>query len=539
VLIGQTYLGFGDHEQARAHLRAALKQDPRVRRAHYYLGMSAVLAEGPAGLDEAAPEFREELKLAPSDVLTHLNLGAALVEGRRYPEALPHLERAARADPPRADALTYLGRCQLALNQPGQAVASLSRAVELARAQGATEAQLASVQYQLGVALRTLGRPEEAAPHFAAAERHLGERADESRVRMARYLADVPDPQAGPAAAASLLDTPPLGELTPAQRKALRGRVTSALARANLNLGILEARARRFAEAAELFEEASRVDPGFPQVQYSLGVARFNAQQYDKAVEPLSRALAASGQDADLRRMLALASLETRAYAKAADLLKDDPQRERDPSLQYAFAMALVRSDRAAEATPLFSRLIKEHEDSAELSVLLGQAYAQQGDFPAAIEALTRALKLKADVAEANATLGEIYLRQGRLDEAEQALRGELKARPDDARSQLNLAITLDAQHRPEEALPLLRRLAASKPEGGDAHYLLGKVLLGQGAAEEALSHLEEAARLSPEDANVRYQLGQAYQKLGKPEKASEQFEIFRQLKEKRRGSSQ
>src|SRR5258708_30498771 len=35
VLIGRTYRDFGDHERARAELRAALKQDPRVRRAHY------------------------------------------------------------------------------------------------------------------------------------------------------------------------------------------------------------------------------------------------------------------------------------------------------------------------------------------------------------------------------------------------------------------------------------------------------------------------------------------------------------------------
>ena len=66
---------------------------------------------------------------------------------------------------------------------------------------------------------------------------------------------------------------------------------------------------------------------------------------------------------------------------------------------------------------------MRTHGESAELSVFLGQAHAQQGDFAAAIESLDRALKLKPDVAEASATLGVIYLRQGKLPEAETALR--------------------------------------------------------------------------------------------------------------------
>ena len=54
----------------------------------------------------------------------------------------------------------------------------------------------------------------------------------------------------------------------------------------------------------------------------------------------------------------------------------------------------------------------------------------------------------------------------------------------------------------------------------------------------EALEHLEAAVRLAPEDPNIHYQLGQAYQKLGRADRAQEQFETFRQLKEKRRGGA-
>jgi tetratricopeptide (TPR) repeat protein len=330
----------------------------------------------------------------------------------------------------------------------------------------------------------------------------------------------------------------PLTGLTPPQRLDLERRVTAELARAYLNLGVMQTQSQRFSRAAELFEEAVALDPDFPQVQYSLGVAQFNARRFDKAAGPLARALAARPEDAGLRRMLAMAWLNTEAYDKAAALLRDDPGRDADPSLQFAYGLALARTDHPAEAQSVFAKLLARHGDSAEVRVVLGQASAQQGDFDAAIQDLTEALHLKADVPEANATLGIIYLKQGRLAEAEGALRAELEARPGDAKSQNALATVLDLMGRPEEALPLLRRVLESNPDFADARYLLGKILLAQGDAVQAVEHLEAAARVAPEDANIHYQLGRAYQKLGRTELAQQQFEVFRQLKDKQRRSA-
>jgi tetratricopeptide (TPR) repeat protein len=324
---------------------------------------------------------------------------------------------------------------------------------------------------------------------------------------------------------------PSLASLPAPRRLELKRRVRAVLARAYLNLGVIQAKSERFAPAAELLEKSAEMDPDLPQVQYSLGVAYFNGGRFDKATAPLSRALAASPRDASLKRMLAMAWLNTKAYDKAAELLRDDAQVNADPSLQFAYGLALVKSDRAAEAERVFSQLVARHGDSAELSVLLGQAYAQQGEFDSARESLRRALQLKPGVAEANATLGEIYLRQGRLAEAEEAFRAELREHSGDVPSQQNLAIVLDAEQRAAEAIPLLRRVVTSEPERATARYLLGKILLAQGDATAALEHLEAAARQAPEDAKIRYQLGQAYQRLGRPELAEQQFELFRQLK--------
>jgi Flp pilus assembly protein TadD len=405
-------------------------------------------------------------------------------------------------------------------NPPSVALEGTLRAAEIHLRNGEREAAEAAYRTALPLAWRLIGWLE-------VADGRLPE-AKEAFRRASGQSAEEPDRDG---------QVSPVRDLAPAERSELRRRLRSALAQSYLNLGVLQAQGEHFAAAADLLETAALVDPDFPQVQYALGVAYLNARSYDKAKEPLRRALAAKPQDASLRRMLALACLNTEGYEKAAELLRDDAERERDPSLQYAYGLALVRSDHAAEAQEVFAKLVAQYGDSAEVNVILGQAHAQQGDFDAATLDFEHALQRKPEVAEAHAALGVIYLKQGRLAEAEEALRAELAVRPGDLQSASNLATVLDLQGRPEDALVFLRFVLQAKPDHKDARYLLGKILLAKGEASLAVTHLEAAARLSPDDANVRYQLGKAYQKLGRQAEAEREFEAFRAVKEKRRGT--
>jgi protein O-GlcNAc transferase len=301
---------------------------------------------------------------------------------------------------------------------------------------------------------------------------------------------------------------------------------------------VMLAQANKFGRAAEVLEMAAEIDRVFPQVQYSLGVAYFNSQQYHKAAAAFTRALEQHADDPAARRMLALSSLNAEDYPRAAELLRDDPMRASDPSLQYAYGLALVRSNRAQEARDIFSRVLAEHPDVPELNVVLGQVYAAQGDYDAAVKSLLRAIELKKDVLDAHATLGVIYLKQGRLAEAADALKAELAGQPADTKTRLTLATVLDLDGRSDEALAELRTIVAARPMFGEARYLLGKILLARGAAADALTHLEVAEKLSPDLANVHYQLGQAYQRLGRPELAAREFELFQRLKDKQRGGT-
>ena len=534
ILIGRTWRDYGEYARAREALQRAIEQDPRVPRARFYLGTVELLDRGRGAVEEAIERFREESRIAPEDPVNSLYLGMVQVDARRFEEALPSLELAVESESTRPNALHHLGRALLGLDRPREAAAALERAIGLAEGgyAGSFNAnQMESLHYQLALALRRAGDETGAKPHFEAAERFSVALAESSRDRMSNYLdGHGKEPSAGVVGLSVFSETPVSG-LPPEVREQLERTTRTTLARASFNLGVMATQARRFVRAADHFEQAATLHPGFPRVHYSLGVARFNAGRFDRATAPLSKALEETPGDPALRRMLALAWLNAEVYDRAAELLATDPARAADRSLQYAYGLALVRSGRTAEAQPIFDRLLAEHADWPELNVLLGQAAAQEGDFDAAVEHLERAIELRPDVVEAQATLGNIYLRQGRLAEAGAALRAELAAHPADHRSRYVLATVLELDNQPQAALREVELVLAAEPDFADAGYLRGKILLEDGRVEEAAAQLLAAAELAPEDPNIRNQLGQAYRKLGDREKAREQFEIFQRLK--------
>jgi tetratricopeptide (TPR) repeat protein len=538
VLIGRTYRDFEQPQRAAAAFARALQMDPRVRRAHYYLGTLALLDKDGPRLDEAIAELRRELATYPQDEAARLYLGMALVEAKRFDEALPSLVEFGRSERPQVEALFYLGRGLLGLDRPGEAVEPLRRALALAPSQGSDEARLEGIEYQLALALRRSGAESEAAEHFAAAERTSGKLAQRSKDRLARYLSNVPEPEAGASLALSTFAATSIDAFAPAQRDELRLEVKTALARTYLNLAVMRLQSGELPRAIALLAPAEQLDPELPGLQRAIGVAQFNAQHHEAAIAPLTRALAREPGDPELTRLLALAHLQTGGFAKAAELLAGDPQRARDPALQYAYALSLVRSDQPEAAQQVFTQLLSEHAEWPELHVLLGQAYAGQADFDAAIAALQHALRLSPTVAEAHLTLGTIYLRQGKLPEAEQELRAELVHHPRDLQARHQLATVVDLAGRPDEAIPLLEGVLADVPGFADARYMLGKILLAKGDAQHAAAQLRSAAELAPKDANIRYQLGQAYQKLGQADLARQQFDLYRELKRGERGGA-
>src|SRR5262249_16757337 len=159
--------------------------------------------------------------------------------------------------------------------------------------------------------------------------------------------------------------------------------------------------------AARWLGRAAELTPDYPNVQFALGTAWFNGGGLGPASPPPPRAGWTPGGGAAAGGGVGGGGFVEQSCdgggagtggGRGGAGRRDDPGRGDDAALQYAYGVALVRSDHAAEAEAVFSKLLQTHHDNAPLNVVLGMAYAEQGDRDAAIQALQRALKIDPQV---------------------------------------------------------------------------------------------------------------------------------------------
>lgn len=530
-LVGRTYRDSSAFDRARVHLEEALALDPTLSRARYYLGTVAIADQGLAGLPEARRWFAASLEHDADDPMALLYYGLALAEGRSFEEALGPLEAAKVWAPTRLDAMRYLGRSLLGLERHDEAIATLQEALEWAEHVEARPRQISGIRFQLASALRQVGREKEALAQFAEARALSETLVQEERNRFDDYVAGLADLEG----LREVADLPAVAAAN--EKKATREegeartRIMALTARAYMDLGVLQVRARRFPRAVVSFERAERLDPKLEGLAHALGAARFNTGDFAGAGEALARAGVATSDDPAPRRMLGMAWLNAGRWSEAAALLAVDPERQSDPRLAYAYALASARSGAADEAQAVLRDLLLRHDDWPDLHVLMGQAQSQDGDDTAARSAFERAVALDRSVAGAHVGLGMIHLRRGELEAAERAFRAELASHPTDVQARYRLAVVLELAQRSDEALEALEQVLAAQPSFADARYLTGKVLVAGGAFARAVPHLEAAAALAPEDANIRYQLALALQRSGQSERAREAMAAYRSLK--------
>ena len=169
------------------------------------------------------------------------------------------------------------------------------------------------------------------------------QRTESGRDALERFMQDTADAPGAQSTAMLPLDPGGFGTLPRDARQELGRRVASTLAGVYLNLGIMQAQAERFARAAEFFEETAAIDAAFPQRAVLARRRLFQRATVRQSGRRADACALDRPGNADARRMLALASLNIDDFAKAAELLRDDPQRDTDPSLQFAYGVALVR----------------------------------------------------------------------------------------------------------------------------------------------------------------------------------------------------
>lgn len=307
---------------------------------------------------------------------------------------------------------------------------------------------------------------------------------------------------------------------------------------AHANLAVVLVRLGRTEEAVRAYEEALRLAPGLVPVRLNLGILHYRTGRFEAAIEVFERVLRDQPGSIQASQLcgLSLSALgrDEEAIARLAPTLDAAPP---DPAVLYSLGLGYLRLGRAGFRA-ILERLASLPAGRPALHLLQGQAFLRDQNYEAALEELQSAAKLNPDLPRLHFSLGVAHSLLGQNREAIAALEVAVARYPRDTTAIYYLADAqakdgnfTEARRRVEESL----RLDPKSPEvTGLLGGLLGKILLREGRAAEAVGLLETAVRTPGKtsvDHDLHYNLARAYQQLGRREEAARQFAEVQRLK--------
>lgn len=532
ISLGRAYRNGGFVERAVEELKRAVALDPTEPQVHYFLGLAYLGRDGDAGFPQAAPEFRAELKRNPNDYRSHYLLGYILLKQHNLVAAEHELKRAAALDLRSPDPLIYLGQLYFETNRPGQAEETLRKAIALTGNISRNDYQISRAHYLLGRILLQKGNTEE-----GKQEMRTSSELSKKSIQLARQRISGDAPNiAGEELSGQERDSAiPPEELKRAE--AYIGAIKPAIADSYNNLGVIAAGRKNFPLALNYFHTAAEWQPSLETLDRNLGMAAFYANQFDQAVMPLQRHLRSHTTDTRARAALGLSLFALQRYADVRTTLRPiEAEVDADPGLKYAYAVSQLKSGDYNQGISRLRALESGDSDSADLHVLLGQAFAEQADWAAALQEYRKALAIDPKQARIHFLTGLAFIRQGSPSEGADEMRTALRLDPSDTSSKYHLAYALIELDKKDEARSLLLEVLQQDPKHADAYYQLGKMQLERGDTKAAISNLEAGTKFKPNSEYIHYQLAMAYRRDSRTEDARRELKLYQALKSRQRG---
>jgi tetratricopeptide (TPR) repeat protein len=519
-------------DQTLAELKKALAKDPKALSVHLLMGLSYLDRDSEGGFAEALPEFQAELKNNPNDFRSHYMLGYIAMKQHREADAERELKRSAELDPQNPEPLAYLGQMYADANRLPEAEAALRKSIALTKEVSQNEFQVGRSHYVLGRLLLQTGRKEEGEKELKASQE-----ARAQQPKTAKELQIPRSPGLDKKDMESISEQPPASAEETKKAENYENQLRPALADAYNNLGVAAAGHSDFAGALAYFQGAAQWNPNLATIDRNLGMAAFYANQFEQAIPPLARHLQSKPDDLRARAALGLSYYSTGKYRETLEALRPiEAQVGADPGLGYAYAVSMVKIGDYNQGVERLKAIETANPNSAEVHVLLGDAYADQKIYASALEEYRKAITLDPNQARTHFLAGLTLIYQGSPAEAVSELQTSLKLDPASSETRYHLAFALLQAQKKDEALPLLQEVIRQNPNNGDAFYQLGKLQLEQGQTQSAIASLESAVKLIPESDYPHYQLSLAYKRDSRDQDAAREMQLYQSLKSRRRG---
>ena len=217
--------------------------------------------------------------------------------------------------------------------------------------------------------------------------------------------------------------------------------------------GASNAGLQKFDEAVESYKQVLKIEPGYANAHYNIGIVLHEQGKPEKAIESYRKALAIQPDYVD-------------AYNNMGNALKDKGNLE--------------------EAIEAYSNAITIKPDYAEAYSNMGTALKAQGKLEEAKQCYKKAINIKPDYAEAHNNIGNALKDQGQLEDVKEAYRKAIDIKPDYTEAYNNMGVVLHDQGKVEEAIEFYNKALSIKPDYAEAKMNLAILLYETGELEKA-----------------------------------------------------
>jgi tetratricopeptide (TPR) repeat protein len=285
-----------------------------------------------------------------------------------------------------------------------------------------------------------------------------------------------------------------------------------------------------YARAADAFQNLVVLDaqrgPGWGM----LGLCQFQLGDYERAVITLQRArtlgLTANRElESVVRYHTALLYIHFAQFEIAYEILREFMSvGNESPKVVEAFGLTMLRMPFLPKDIPA------EKRDAVMLAGQAGYDMAARRLEPARVAFNTLVARFPNEP-NVHYSFG-VYLLTQDADAALKEFQRELQISPQHYPAMTQMAFEYLKRDQYNDALPLAEKAVQLAPKMFAARNVLGRVLLELGQTDRAIQELEEGVKLAPSSPEMHYALSRAYTRTGRKADANRERETFLKLQE-------
>src|SRR5690242_3044072 len=301
-------------------------------------------------------------------------------------------------------------------------------------------------------------------------------------------------------------------------------------ARAQFELGNLYAQRKLFAEAAEAYGHAIRLDSSHEQARLALVKALLTSSRHQEALAALEPFAKLHPDAFETHYLRGAGERGTGDYERAAQDLAAAVHL--NPSLfdaEYEYGFVLARLNRLPEAQEHLEAALRLKSDAANARFQLAQVLRKRNQ-PAKADEQLREIErrkkenLQAVIAGTNLAKANDLFEHGDLAGAEREYRTVLESDPKNATAYYNLSLVAARRGDSENAEKALRGAIRADGKFAPAWNQLGTLLMKSGKTAEAERAFQSALAIDPHFAEAESNLGVIYGQSGRANDAKALF---------------